>query len=102
MDLTGNLAGDYTSDPEKITAASSPTAVLGVGQGIESAFVSLNLIYPIRSPMDGAHLTFVSPLCRSPARCPISGDRFLGHCLAGGSDSDPFFLLHSLNLTRER
>jgi hypothetical protein len=31
------------------------STVLGIGRGIWSAFVSHNLIYPIRCPMDGVH-----------------------------------------------
>jgi hypothetical protein len=44
------------SDHRPTPAASSSAPVLGVGQGISSAFVSHNLIYPIRCPTIGVHL----------------------------------------------
>ncbi|MEY4687520.1 MAG: hypothetical protein RIR76_1543, partial [Verrucomicrobiota bacterium] len=48
-------APDHPSDPGPTPAASSSAPVLGVGQGTQSAFVSPNLIYPIRCPTDGVH-----------------------------------------------
>jgi chromosome partitioning protein len=48
------------SDHGPTPAASSSATVLGVGQGIQSAFVSHNLIYPIRCPMIGVHFTLLS------------------------------------------
>ena len=52
--------------PGPTPAASSSAPVLGVGQGIESAFVSLNLIYPIRCPADRVHFKFRRVSLTSP------------------------------------
>jgi hypothetical protein len=52
-----NDAPDHPSDPGPTPAASSSAPILGVGQGTQSAFVSPNLIYPVRCPTDGVHFT---------------------------------------------
>ena len=46
----------HPSDFGPTPAASSSAPVLGVGQGIQRASVSHNLIYPIRCPTNGVHL----------------------------------------------
>jgi abequosyltransferase len=61
-----NDAPDHPADPGPTPAASSSAPVLGVGQGTQSAFVSLNLIYPIRCPTDGVHFNLPCSLMKTP------------------------------------